>query len=130
MNRMRWILLLSGVLIAGHAAAVQPAALKPPDAATEITGLIDRLGRSGCEFERNGTWYAAARAKSHLARKYEWLRKRKLAGTTELFIERAASRSSLSGRPYHVRCPGGPATESATWFGLELKRLRGERSSP
>lgn len=94
------------------------------DPAREIVGLIDALAHSGCQFERNGRWYDADRARAHLQRKYDWLRKRDLVATPEQFIERAASRSSLSGKPYHVRCPGKPVQESATWFDAVLRRLR------
>ena len=48
--------------------------------------------------------------------------------TLELFIERAASRSSTSGRAYRVRCPGQPETSSAEWFDARLKRLRSAES--
>ena len=77
---MRRIVLLLWLLIASNAAAVQRDVPKP-DAEHEIAVLIDTLARSGCEFERNGSWYSATRAKSHLSGKYEWLRKRKLADT-------------------------------------------------
>lgn len=103
-------------------ALAMPAAAAEPEA--EIDALIEALAGSGCEFQRNGTWHGAARAKAHLQRKYDWLRKRGLAGTPELFIERAATRSSASGRAYRVRCPGQPETSSAEWFGARLRRLR------
>lgn len=94
------------------------------DAQAEIDALIGALATSGCEFQRNGSWHGAARAKAHLQRKYDWLRKRGLADTPELFIERAASRSSTSGQAYRVRCQGRPETTSADWFGARLRELR------
>lgn len=90
----------------------------------EIDGLIAALGDSDCRFERNGKWYGAAEARQHLQRKYDWLDKRGLAATPELFIERAASRSSVSGRAYRVRCPGEGEQASADWFQAQLRRLR------
>ena len=93
-------------------------------AKAEIAKLIAALGESDCRFERNGKWYGPAEAKTHLQRKYEWLNKRDLAATPELFIERAASASSISGRPYHVRCPGQADQASADWFRQRLQRLR------
>jgi hypothetical protein len=65
-----------------------------------------------------------ADARDHLQRKYDWARKRHLAGSAEEFIERAASRSSLSGKPYRVRCPGRPEVESQRWFHEVLRRIR------
>ena len=106
-----WLPTLSGL-------AAQPAAQ------AEITGLIDALDSSGCRFERNGKWYDATEARVHLQRKYDWLRKRDLAATPEQFISRAASNSSVSGRPYHVQCPGAPAQPSADWFKRQLEQLR------
>lgn len=94
-------------------------------ARSEIAALIAALGTSGCEFQRNGTWYDAVTARAHLQRKYDYLRKRDLAPTAERFIERAASRSSISGQPYRVRCPGRAEQPSADWF---LQRLRAIRA--
>ncbi|MCW5581309.1 MAG: DUF5329 domain-containing protein [Luteimonas sp.] len=109
-----------GLLLA-IAWAIPAGAVDPGD---EIDALIGALAASGCEFQRNGTWHDAARAKAHLQRKYDWLRKRGLADTPELFIERAASRSSTSGRDYRVRCPGEQEATSAEWFGDRLRQLR------
>jgi hypothetical protein len=91
----------------------------------EIQGLMDALSTSSCEFQRNGTWHGRDEARKHLQRKYDYLLKRDLADTAELFIERAASKSSLSGRAYQVRCPGQPAQPAATWFKAKLDALRG-----
>ena len=107
-------------LLLGGAAATAMAA--GPE--REIHDLIDALAHSDCQFERNGRWYDADRARAHLQRKHDWLRKRDLVTTPEQFIERAASRSSLSGKPYHVRCPGKPVQESGAWFDATLQRLR------
>lgn len=113
-----WLCLSAGVAIA----AAPPTA--PTTEQREIAGLIDALGRSGCRFERNGSWHDAMQARAHLQRKYDWLRKRGKAGTAEQFIERAASRSSVTGRAYHVQCPGKPTLDSARWFRAVLAALR------
>jgi len=42
----------------------------------------------------------------------------------EQFIERAASQSSMSGKPYRIACPGQPEQTAAVWFGARLKALR------
>ena len=91
----------------------------------EIQGLMEALSASSCEFQRNGTWHGRDEARKHLQRKYDYLLKRDLADTAEQFIERAASKSSMSGRPYQVRCPGQPAQPAATWFKAKLDALRG-----
>jgi hypothetical protein len=100
-----------------------------PDAKREVDHLLDHLGQSGCEFNRNGTWYGAAAARSHLQMKLEHLSRRGLVSTAEEFIDRAASVSSVSGKPYQVRCGGGEAVPSKQWFQAELLRFRQERAA-
>jgi hypothetical protein len=95
-----------------------------PVAKKEIEQLIAHLASSGCEFGRNGSWYGAAKAVSHLQRKYEYLLERDLVPNAEAFIERAASESSSSGKPYLVKCPGQPEVESSNWFRSALAALR------
>ncbi|RPE81445.1 DUF5329 domain-containing protein [Vulcaniibacterium tengchongense] len=115
------ILLLLAACAAGPACAQSST---PAPAAREIEALIAALGRSNCEFQRNGRWHGAAEAQAHLRRKYEWLRRRDLAGSAEQFIERAGSRSSTTGQPYRVRCPGQPETGSAQWLRARLAESR------
>ena len=107
-------------LFAAPAAFAEP----PPQARREIEQLIDALGTSGCEFQRNGTWYPPAKAREHLRRKYDYLRRRDLVASAEQFIERAATSSSMSGKAYSVRCPGQAAVPSAQWLGARLSTLR------
>ena len=90
----------------------------------EIRYLMDALSQSQCQFQRNGRWYGREEARAHLQRKYDYLLKRDQVDTAEQFIERAASRSSMSGKAYRVRCPGQPEVAAANWFGRRLKALR------
>ncbi len=114
--------LLVALLLAATSATVQAA----PSAATqrEISGLMQALERSGCRFQRNGSWHDPAQARSHLQRKYDYLLKRDLVDSSEQFIERAASRSSISGKAYRVACPGSAEQDAATWFLAQLRQLR------
>ena len=89
----------------------------------EIGQLMDALSRSGCQFQRNGSWYGAAEARAHLQRKYDYLLKKDKVDTAEQFIQRAASQSSMSGRAYRVRCQGREQ-EASAWFGGQLQKLR------
>jgi Family of unknown function (DUF5329) len=95
----------------------------------EIEHLISHLASSGCQFNRNGSWYNASRAVSHLKRKYEYLDERKLVPTAEAFIENAASQSSSSGKPYLVKCNDQQEVKSADWFSKELQAFREQSSS-
>src|SRR6266702_6846502 len=62
----------------------------------EIEYLLQHVGTSGCEFYRNGSWYDAVRAESHLRDKYKYLDARHQINSAEDFIDRAATKSSLS----------------------------------
>jgi hypothetical protein len=99
-------------------------AAPPTIAQTEINYLLGFIGRSGCEFYRNGSWDDPKRAQAHLRYKYEMLAARDQIDTAEDFIEKAATQSSLSGRPYQVRCPGGEAVTSNQWLRNVLARYR------
>ncbi|MFC3549699.1 DUF5329 domain-containing protein [Lysobacter cavernae] len=116
-----------GVLLAAPTANAAEAAT-PAQIAREIDRLIAALGASGCQFQRNGRWYDAGEAQAHLRKKYAWLRKRDMVASSEQFIERAGSESSMSGKPYQVRCPGRPAVVSSSWLTAKLAELR--RTSP
>ncbi|MFG3449570.1 YfeK family protein [Stenotrophomonas sp. NPDC047960] len=100
----------------------------PSEAARrEIAALIGALDGSSCRFQRNGSWHDAAEARAHLQRKYDYLLKKDKVDTAEQFIERAASQSSMSGRPYRIACPGQPEQTAAAWFGARLQALRKPR---
>jgi hypothetical protein len=90
----------------------------------EIDHLLAYLAGSACRFNRNGTWYPAGEAKDHLKKKLDYLARKGLLSTTESFIERAASKSSASGQPYLVECPGASGVQSGAWFSSELVRFR------
>lgn len=90
-----------------------------PNTKQEISHLFTHLKSSGCEFNRNGSWYNADKAVDHLNQKYEYLLNKGLIVTTEDFIQKAAAESSMSHKPYMVKC-GEKDSTSATWFKDEL----------
>jgi hypothetical protein len=94
----------------------------------EVNHLLTYLETSGCEFHRNGSWHQSKQARAHLEKKFQYLDKRSLIGSSEDFITRAASTSSITGNAYLVRCPNSKATTSAEWLGAELQRYRAKRS--
>jgi hypothetical protein len=98
-----------------------------PTAKQEIAYLINHLKASGCQFNRNGTWYSSAEAVDHLNQKYQYLLKKGLVSSAEDFITRAASESSMSGKPYLVKCGTKPAVKSAPWLRSELIKYRNGR---
>lgn len=99
------------------------------DAAGEIGQLFKALETSGCQFNRNGTWHDARKASEHLHRKYAYLRKKGRAESAESFIDLAASESSMSGKPYLVRCGSTAPVRSKPWFLGKLAEIRGRAGS-
>lgn len=95
-----------------------------------VIARIVLVGRSGCEFYRNGSWYAAADAQSHLASKYRKVDEKRPVRSVQDFIDWVGTRSSMSGEAYRVRCPGSDAITSAEWFRRELERRPLQPSSP
>jgi predicted neuraminidase len=94
-----------------------------PDAQrTEVQQLLAFIDRSGCVIDRNGVRHPAAEARPHIEKKYEYFRDR--IRSTEDFIALAASRSTLSDKPYEVECPGKPARPTRDWLLEELQRIR------
>lgn len=110
--------LLACTSFAAHAADL-PAASR-----TEIDALLSRLGASGCQFNRNGTWYSSADARAHLAKKFNYLVEKKKLDDTEQFIKLAATASSMSGKPYQVRCGDAQPVASHIWLANELQTMR------
>lgn len=94
------------------------AAQGKPGAQDAIAFLIERVGGSGCRFVRNGTEHPAPEAADHLRRKLTSVR-RELS--PEQFIEHVASKSSMSGRPYAIRCDGRPEETAGDWLRRALR---------
>ena len=86
--------------------------------------MLASIEASGCAFYRNGTWHDSKSAVAHLRDKYDYLTARDLIVTTEGFIEDAATRSSLSGKPYEVKCGDSAAVTSNRWLHDKLAHLR------
>jgi Family of unknown function (DUF5329) len=124
------IVILSCIMALAPAAGMAGPPLAPPAAVAEINFLLAAIGASGCDFYRNGTWYDAQQAQAHLSTKYQWLVARDRIRTTEDFIELAATRSSLSGQAYAVRCAGEGPISSNSWMTKQLRRFRDARGAP
>jgi Family of unknown function (DUF5329) len=116
---IRWALPIVALLGLPAARAETPVPVQ-----NEVNYLLGYIAGSGCEFYRNGTWYHSQKAQVHLRDKYKFLVEKNLADTTEHFIERAASESSASGKPYQIRCSDGVAVPSQQWLREKLVQLR------
>jgi hypothetical protein len=112
-------LLILGLLLAPNARAAVPTSVQ-----IEVNFLLGYVEGSGCQFYRNGAWHDSRTAQTHLRDKYKYLAASNLVNTTEQFIDRAATQSSISGQAYEVRCKGGATVKSSQWLRDELARFR------
>jgi hypothetical protein len=95
-----------------------------PATTADITYLLDAVASSGCEFRRNGSWYGGSAAAGHLRDKYRYFADKQQVGSAEQFIERAATRSEMSGLAYELRCRGGATIPLAPWLRDQLAQHR------
>lgn len=112
---------LAGITLSltiGSAQAEVPAGVR-----AEIDHLLAYVGGSGCQFFRNGTWHDAKKGRSHITDKFNFLLGRDVIKATTDFIDHAATKSSMSGEAYKVRCDGVEIA-SAKWLNDELARYR------
>ena len=118
------LLLLLGWLPALCAAQLSPVAKQ------EIDALLRAVGSSGCEFLRGSQAYSAAKAQDHLQEKYAYLDARAQLHSAEDFIGKAATRSSMTGEAYGIRCAGAPTQTSEAWLRSRLAALRQPQLPP
>ena len=88
----------------------------------EIDFLLDTVVNSDCVFTRNGKDHAAEDARDHLQMKRK--RGARYFDSSEEFIERLASKSSWSGKPYFIQCGDEPRVTAKEWFTTLLEQHR------
>lgn len=127
--RIRIAQLVFQCMVAGLAVlfSMSGKAATPVAVHSEIQGLLSMLAKSGCEFNRNGNWYSSEKAVQHLRRKLNYIEQQGDLQNTEQFIELAATKSSLSGKAYQVRCAGSPLVSGQVWMLNALQQLRREQ---
>jgi len=113
---MKSLLTLLVALIGGASLLVAQATTRQAPTAVDATirYLIDVVASSENTFLRNSTRYGGAEAAQHLQRKYEHFRDK--IQTVDDFIELAASRSLLTGKPYLVVDTAGVTTPTSLWL--------------
>lgn len=97
------------------------------DSSSEIEYLLSAIGSSECTFIRNGKRHTAVKAEAHLRMKYE--RGRRYATSAETFIERLASKSSMTRKTYMIECPGSETEPTGEWLTKRLQLLRSETAT-
>ena len=88
----------------------------------EIEHLLNFIRNSSCIIDRNGKTYTAVKAISHIEKKYAYFEDK--IETTEDFIDLSASKSTMSGKHYMVRCGDADQIKTREWLMQELKGLR------
>jgi len=98
----------------------------PQSQRDEVEHLIYFVRDSGCLIERNGVKHSGAKAVEHIRTKYAYFRD--TIKNTEDFIDYSASKSTTSGKPYLVYCPGMKEIPAGEWLYKELKAFRSTRN--
>lgn len=106
--------------------AVMPGFASDNDSIVEIDFLLDTVAHSDCLFIRNGKTHSPADAVDHLQMKRR--RGARYFTTTEEFIDRLASKSSWSGKPYLIQCQDQAAEPAGDWFTRHLLEYRSART--
>ena len=102
--------------------AISSAWAEEQTVAVEVNYLINAVSESGCNFVRNGKEHTASEAVDHLQMKAR--RGKRYYDTADEFIDRIASKSSWSGKPYLIQCDGQPAVTASDWFTRVLTEYR------
>ena len=88
----------------------------------KIEALIEFVQTSkNITFIRNGDEYSPEDAASHMQKKWDWLEDD--IKTARDFIEKAASKSSVSGKKYQVRLADGKVIFSSEFLLAKLKKI-------
>lgn len=116
---MRNLIVLSILLLISYCSLALP---ENPAVKTEIDYLLTYIGSSNCIYIRNNTEHSSTDAVKHISRKYKHFSDE--IKTAEDFIELSASRSSLTGKDYWVRCGNSEAIKAEQWLLSELKEFR------
>ena len=99
-----------------------PSAVRADDSVAEIEYLLSSIGSSNCTFIRNGKRYNSQDAEAHLRMKYR--QGKRYASSSENFISRLASTSSVSKIPYYMDCDGKETVPSGDWLMQRLDEYR------
>ncbi len=88
----------------------------------EINHLLNYVKTTKCVYIRNGDKHDGPDAMNHIKLKYDYFEDD--IHTTEDFIRLSATKSTMSGSRYHIKCPGKPEVESGLWLLEELAQYR------
>ena len=124
MSRRGWLI---GVCVFAACGTLPAWAAPEAHEQTRIERLIHAVElRKDMKFIRNGTEYDCSDAAKFLRGKLDSMGRE--VTTAREFIERIASRSSMSGEPYHVKFADGRTMLASQFLTDELKRLDAQAS--
>ena len=114
--------LLARFVVLGSMAGVQVLAAPTPQEQAHIDKLIRHVElQKGLVFIRNGSEYTSEQAAKFLRGKMEAMGK-EVSGARD-FIERIATRASMSGKPYQIRLADGTLMPAGHYLNEQLKRI-------
>jgi hypothetical protein len=114
---------ISSSLISAQTTYNKPA--KPVTEEEKIELLINSVEQLlGAQFYRNGEWYDATTAADHLRMKLSKAGSR--VKTTQDFIDKVASESSMTGEAYKIKYSDGKVVTTKEYFTGKLKELEGK----
>lgn len=95
---------------------------------TKIDFLIEEVSKVEGTFIRNGTEHTPKEASKHLNMKLNnalnsWFTPNKKDWTALMFIEKIATKSSLSGEFYLIKLKDGTTVKSGLWLKNKLKNI-------
>ncbi len=88
----------------------------------EIDHLLQFVDNAPCQINRNGKIYEASKAWAHIQKKYKYFKDK--IDTTERFIELSATKSTMSGNYYTVKCGDAEWIKTQDWLLEELQNFR------
>jgi hypothetical protein len=110
--------------------AIPAFSASPEPVAQTVDALIKTVEKSDLKFVRNGDEHTAKEAAEHMRRKYDHFKKE--IKTPEDFVNKCASKSELSGKPYTVKKPDGSTEKCDVWMRslLEQRQKAADTASP
>ena len=117
--------LLARLAALGSMAGVEVLAAPAPQEQAHIDKLIRHVElQKGLVFIRNGTEYTCEQAAKFLRGKMDAMGKE--VSTARDFIERIATKSSMSGKPNQIRLADGTMMPAGHYLHEELKRIESQ----
>ncbi len=122
MKRILPIVSILIILIMGSAYADVPPAQK-----NEVAHLLNFVNNSSCTVKRNGKSHRGKEIVNHILKKYKYFKGD--IENTEQFIEYSATKSTMSGRYYMVRCGNENPIKTQDWLLMELETYRKKKEN-